>query len=90
MLTDSYGLYLAGKLSGRASKRGETERSSTCVPSSLGGEFTDRLPDREEGRTDHGHVRGLLGPRGTATRGLRRGTTPAPARPRFPDTARGE
>lgn len=41
------------------------------------------------GGTDHGHIGRLLGARGTASRGLRRGTTPATTRSRLPNSATG-
>lgn len=43
----------------------------------------------KRGGTDHGHIGRLLGARGSASRGLRRGTTPATTRSRLPNSATG-
>lgn len=86
VLTDSRA---SRKLRGRVEGKRERQRVR-LIPFSLGGGLVFRTRTREGERTDHGHVRGLLGTRGTAPRGLR-GTTPATARSRFPDSAaRGE
>lgn len=70
-----------GKLRRRVIKAGGQE-ATRLTPFSTGEEDPSRRR-RNGGKLDHGHVRGLLGSRGTAPGGLRRGTTPATARRRL-------
>lgn len=71
-------------------RRGETRIDPDVPPRGFSVPF--RPPPYDcwnRGGTDHGHIGRLLGARGTASRGLRRGTTPATTRSRLPNSATG-
>lgn len=71
-------------------RRGETRIDPDVPPRGFSVPF--RPPPYDcwnRGGTDHGHIGRLLGARGSASRGLRRGTTPATTRSRLPNSATG-